>query len=426
MLDHDERRVTTERGGVIDTTRRLPDLGALAREPLGRLNVANFLLSITIYSPILVLFYTGRGLSLFQILSLESFMGLAGLVLEVPTGVVADRVGLRRSVVLGFAFQVVWLLILMAAHAYWLFLAGYAVLGLAVTFRSGATEAWIYETLKADGRLDQMSRAQGSFWSASLVGRIASALLTVVVVRAMTERYFLLAFALSAVAMALGTLLVLTIPNRQPDRERSRAAGGWRLVQQGWRLVRHQPRLRRIVALEVLSDPLPYALLFLYQPYFQRSGTPTALYGLAAAAGAGLGALAAHRSHTLEARFGTRRTFAAANLLPVAGYLLMAAFAGPYLAALLYVATYGVMQLRYPLIATMRNRHITSYNRATALSVIAMLEGAYGMVMRLVAGYLADVNLSLAFGALALVPLLAVLVLPLREEHLVPAEPQPA
>lgn len=74
------------------------------RDPLGRLNLATFLLSITIYSPILVLFYTGRGLSLFQVLSLEAFMGLAMLLLEVPTGVVADRIGLKRSVALGYAF----------------------------------------------------------------------------------------------------------------------------------------------------------------------------------------------------------------------------------------------------------------------------------------------------------------------------------
>lgn len=387
------------------------------RDPLGRLNLATFLLSITIYSPILVLFYTGRGLSLFQVLSLEAFMGLAIIFLEVPTGVVADRIGPKRSVVLGFGFQVVWLLVLMASHAYWLFLAGYAVLGLAITFRSGATEAWIYETLKARGEPGQMSRAQGAFWAAGLAGRIASALLAVVVVRAMEERYFLLALGLSAAAMALGALLVLTVPNRQTEAEQARRRGSLGLVRDAARLLRRQPALRRIVALSVLSDPLPYALLFLYQPYFQASGTPAPLYGLAAAAGAGLGALGARMSHRLEVRFGLRRTFLVSNLAPVAGYLLMALVSRPYVAALLYVATFGVMQVRYPLLATMRNRHIASYNRATALSVISMLEGAYALAMKLVAGRLADVDLRLAFGALALVPLAAVLLIRLRDER---------
>lgn len=391
------------------------------RDPLARLNFANFLLSVTIYSPILVLFYTGRGLDLFQVLSLEAFTGFATLFLEVPTGVVADRIGLKRSVTMGFGLQVVWLLIVMASHAYGLFLAAYAVLGLAVTFRSGAAEAWIYETLKERGQLTRMNQAQGAFWASSLLGRILSALLSILIVRQMTERYFVLAIALSAAAMAAGTIIVLTIPNRQTERDLAERAGSLHLALAGFTLIRRNPKLRRIVALSVLSDPLPYALLFLYQPYFQQAGTPAALYGLAAAAGAGLGAAASHSSHRLEAIFGMRRTFLIGNVLPIVGYLAMALVFRAYAAAILFVVSFGVMQLRYPLIATMRNAHISSFNRATAISVIAMLEGAFTMVMKLCVGFLADIDLRLGFLLLAGVPLLAVLLLPLREEHLVSA-----
>ncbi len=367
------------------------------RDPLARLNFANFLLSVTIYSPILVLFYTGRGLSLFQVLSLEAFTGFATLFLEVPTGVVADRIGLKRSVSLGFGLQVIWLLIVLASHAYWLFLAAYAVLGLAVTFRSGAAEAWIYETLKERDQLSQMSQAQGAFWASSLIGRILSALLSILVVRQMTESYFQVAILLSAVAMVVGTITVLTIPNRQTEKDVAQRIGGLNLARAGFSLIRKNPKLRRIVSLSVLSDPLPYALLFLYQPYFQESGTPAALYGLAAAAGAGLGAVASRSSHRLETVFGMRRTFLIGNVLPVAGYIAMALVFHAYLAAALFVVSFGGMQLRYPLIATMRNAHISSYNRATAISVIAMLEGAFTMVMKLLVGYLSDIDLRLGF-----------------------------
>ena len=84
-------------------------------DPLTRLNLATFLLSLTIYSPILVLFYTGRGLSLFQILSLEAFNSAVILFAEVPTGVLGDRIGLKRTVFLGYALQGVWILILIGS-----------------------------------------------------------------------------------------------------------------------------------------------------------------------------------------------------------------------------------------------------------------------------------------------------------------------
>ncbi len=68
--------------------------GATAlRDPLMRLNIATFLLSVTIYSPILVLFYTGRGLSLFQVLSLEALNSAVITLFQIPTGAIADRIG---------------------------------------------------------------------------------------------------------------------------------------------------------------------------------------------------------------------------------------------------------------------------------------------------------------------------------------------
>ncbi|MEZ4523443.1 MAG: hypothetical protein R3A46_17645, partial [Thermomicrobiales bacterium] len=167
-------------------------------DPLTRLNIAAFLLSLTIYSPILVLFYTGRGLSLFQILALEAFNSAMILMAEVPTGVLGDRIGVKRTVFAGYALQGVWIVILIFAHSYPVFLLGYAMLGIAIALRSGATEAWIYELLAERGEEHRMTQAQGAIWSAQLAGRIAGALLAVAVVRSATDGYFVLALAISA------------------------------------------------------------------------------------------------------------------------------------------------------------------------------------------------------------------------------------
>lgn len=263
-----------------------------------------------------------------------------------------------------------------------------------------------------------MSQAHGAFWAASLAGRTTSAVLAALLVREMSEPSFVLALELSAAAMLLGAVLVLTVPNRQAEAELARQRGSLRLARDGIRLIREHPALRRVVARSVLSDPLPYALLFLFQPYYQLAGTPAVLFGLSSAMAAALGALVARAAFSLERKLGMARAFLAANLLPVAGYLAMAGLAGPYLAPLLCVLTFSAMQARYPLATAVQNRHIASYNRATTISVISMLEGGYALAMKLVAGYLADIDLRLAFGLLGLVPLVAVIRFPLRDEHL--------
>lgn len=395
--------------------------GALSRasfgDPLARLYLATFLLSLTIYSPILVLFYTGRGLSLFQILALEAFNSAVILMAEVPSGVLGDRIGLKKTMFLGYALQGVWIVILIFSHSYPLFLLGYAMLGMAIALRSGATEAWIYEFLVERGQPQLMTRAQGALWSWGLAGRIASALLSVIVVRSATDGYFVLALALSAASFFLAAVLITTIRDvRQHEVEEQPAS--LTLVADGVKLLRSNPKLRRIAILTVLTDPMQYALLFLYQPYFEAAGTPLPLFGIAAAAGAGVGALSARWAHRLEGRVGMRRAFLVAVIAPSLVYLLMAGFEHPYLAVALYVAGFGLMQLREPLVATMRNIHIQSYNRATALSLISMGVGAWTLGGKLLVGWIADQSLSYAFLVLGVVPLLGLALFRLSDVHL--------
>lgn len=385
------------------------------RDPLVRLNLATFLLSVTIYSPILVLFYTTRGLSLFQVLSLEALNSAVITLFQIPTGAIADRIGLKRIVFAGHALQGVWLLILIASHHYVIFLLGYAVLGVAISLRSGATEAWVFEILKRRGETSRMTQVQGTLWAASLVGRIASALLSIVVVRRNSDGYFVTALALSAAAFFLSAVIITTVPNVAISTEtRKRSLGA--LIRDGLHLFRTRRRFRHVAIATVVTDPLPYALLFLYQPYFKAAGTPLALYGFAAAAAAAVGALVSRRVHRLEARLGARRAFLICTVAPSLLYLSMALIFQAYIAVALYVLTFGAMQARYPLATALRNLHVESYNRATALSLISMLDGAWGFVAKLVVGRVADASLRAAFIVMGLVPLVTYAMTRLRDD----------
>lgn len=379
-----------------------------ARRPEHLLAASTFLLAITIYSPILVFFYQGRGLSLFQILSLEAVTGLAQVMFEVPTGVLGDRLGVKRTVVAGHALQAAWIGVLMLAGSYPVFLAGYVVLGLALALRSGATEAWLFELLRRHGRETEMIRAQGVQWGAALVGRVTSALLATVVVRQMTEHWFLVALGASAACFVASSILLGFVPGVGTATTQG-APPAADLVRSGLRLLRERPALRRLALFGVLSDPLPYAQLFLYQPYLAGAGTPTTAFGFVAAAAALTGAWSARTAHRLE-RFGAARTLWALGLLTAALYALMATTRHPVGSGALHVACFGLMQARYPILSALRNRHLESESRATALSLLGMMEGVWGLVMQLAVGWAADHSLGAAFWVLAVVPLVGVLV----------------
>ena len=62
-----------------------------------KLKLIYFFKSLFFFSPIITLFYFSRGLDTFQIVSLEAVLIIAVLFSEVPTGIIADKIGRKLS-----------------------------------------------------------------------------------------------------------------------------------------------------------------------------------------------------------------------------------------------------------------------------------------------------------------------------------------
>ena len=60
--------------------------------------IINFFHSMLFFIPILVLFFQDRGLSMTQILLIKSIYSIFVVLMEVPTGVWADKFGHKKSI----------------------------------------------------------------------------------------------------------------------------------------------------------------------------------------------------------------------------------------------------------------------------------------------------------------------------------------
>jgi DHA3 family tetracycline resistance protein-like MFS transporter len=103
--------------------------------------VDELLLSV-VWTSAAVYFITDAQLDPLQLVLLGTGMELAILVFETPTGVVADAVSRRRSVLIGTALMGISFLMTGAVASFPVILAAQALWGLGHTFTSGATEAW--------------------------------------------------------------------------------------------------------------------------------------------------------------------------------------------------------------------------------------------------------------------------------------------
>jgi MFS family permease len=123
------------------------------------------------------LFLLDAGLSNAQAFGANALFTLGEVVFEVPTGVVADTWGRRRSYLLGAATLLVstllYLLMWRTRAPFWGWALASVLLGLGFTFFSGATEAWLVDALAATGFTGKLETVMAKGQIASGVAMLA-------------------------------------------------------------------------------------------------------------------------------------------------------------------------------------------------------------------------------------------------------------
>ena len=107
------------------------------------LESATALLQAIVWTTAAVYFISHAHLGPLQLVLLGTAMELSILVFEIPTGIVADAVSRRRSVLIGTTLIGVAFVLTGLLPSFPALLGAQALLGLGYTFTSGATEAWI-------------------------------------------------------------------------------------------------------------------------------------------------------------------------------------------------------------------------------------------------------------------------------------------
>ncbi|WP_325053101.1 MFS transporter [Thermomonospora amylolytica] len=195
--------------------------------------------------PVYAVLFARTGLSGAQISSLFVLWSATTILLEVPSGLWADRFSRRRLVVwsplvvaAGFA---TWTF----APSYPAFAAGFVLWGAGVAMRSGALEALVYEEMTRLGAADRYTR---------LVGRAEAVRTTAEMAATGTAALVLAAGGHTAVGVAsvvvpvLGAAVGLTFPEHRAGREPSDEGFG-ALLREGLGEVRRVPAVRRTVLL---------------------------------------------------------------------------------------------------------------------------------------------------------------------------------
>jgi MFS family permease len=325
-----------------------------------KIKLIYFFKSLFFFSPIITLFYFSRNLDTFQIVSLEAFLILAVLISEIPTGIIADRLGRKWSLIMLTSLYLIGNVWTIYAHSYWEFITVQLVFGIGIAFGSGAIEALVYDSLKAEKKEKQMTKVWGSINYYTLIASLIAVTVGGYLAKDHNPESFVMLIWLYVVGTIIALIISFFVKEEKHYKEVKRQ-NPLVLFKESTKTILQNKSLRKIIYLSTFTAPFAHVIIFLFQPYFLMAKVPNSLFGIAMAIGMLLAALFNKYIYKVEEHFGMKKTIFIATILPGILYILMALFINPAASFILYILHKGSRGMRISLFADYQNRHIKSY-----------------------------------------------------------------
>ncbi|MBI4239066.1 MAG: MFS transporter [Deltaproteobacteria bacterium] len=336
-----------------------------------------------LYLPIFVVWLLRQGLTQTDVMLLISLYIGSALLAELPTGLFADRFGRKWALFAGSGLQVLGALCLVPAHAFAWYALGECLLGVGYAFKTGATEALLYDHLKERNATADYQRryANAKFFefAAMSVGAVVGAPLYIAFPQG--------PFYGTAMLFLAAALTALTIP----EPPSTTVALRLRTLLAGWREIRvGVPALRALIGYYGWFFSLVLIVTTtLSQPYLRTLGVPLSAFGwvfLGCNMLAMGGTLAANRwgSHLLGHHFFLQLGL---GCIAICLGLAIGRTTGAIVILALIYAAWGLL---LPTVSAAVNRLVASERRATVLSIQDFLQNGIFIPAALGVGWLVD------------------------------------
>lgn len=368
--------------------------------------------SIHIVFTLNAIYYVSQaGLNPLQLVLIGTIMELTVLLFEIPTGLVADFFGRKKSLVVGTFIIGVAHILEGSFPTFWVIAVGAALWGIGWTFISGAEQAWIADELE-NKDLDQVFLKGAQYSSlGSFIGIIVSVLLATVFtvqIAILIAGGLLVLIAVIAVIVVPETKFVRIVRN---DTTSLRQIG--LAIKGGLAQIKGNSVLVWLVAITLLTGLASEGFDRLWGAHFIENfqlNEQSSIYWFGAFfAVAFLLNIVVLKVVEVYVKERFANALLALNSLLIITMLFFA-FSGSFLlAVLLYWIIASLREVNYPLVSVMINKRLQPQGRATALSMYGQLDAlgqvAGGPLVGMIALY-TSIQGGIAASAILIIPTL--------------------
>lgn len=359
---------------------------------IGKIYLIKALRWFMLIMPVLILFFQDNGLSMKEILILQSIFSIAIIIFEIPSGYFSDVIGRKITIIIACILGFAAFLIYSFAYTFTEFLIAEIILGFSSSFLSGTDSAMLYDTLAQMKEEANYKKLEGRLLSIGNFSESIASLLAGFVASISLRTPFFIETGLMFLTIIVAITLI------EPKRRRFKSPEGnikgiIKIIK--YSLHQHQ-EIKWLIIYSGFITASTLTMVFFIQPYFQLVKLPLIYFGIVWAIfniTVGIFSLYAHK---YELKLGRKKSLISLIIFPFLAYLLLAITKSLW--SLIFILPfYFTRAMAYPILKDYVNKLVPSEMRATVLSVKNLVSRAIFAIIGPMIGWLTDVySLQLA------------------------------
>lgn len=320
-----------------------------------------------LFMPIVVLFYQENGLEMQDVFVLKAVYSVAIVMLEIPSGYLADVLGRKRTLIIGTALGFAGFGIYSLSFGFWGFLLAEMTMGIGQSLISGADSAMLYDTLKAMNQKDKYLKLEGRMVSMGNFAEATAGILGGMLAEISLRTPFYAQTAVALIGIPAALMLVEPLRNKKISKMSFRDI----LSILDYAMVRNK-RLKWNIIFSAVIGASTLTMAWFVQPYFRMVDLPLSLFGVFWTLLNLSVAFTSYFAYKVEFRLGQKRMILFITLTMPLLYFMLSRIEVIWGIAVLFVF-YLVRGVATPVLKDYINRLAESHNRATILSIRNLL-----------------------------------------------------
>ena len=343
--------------------------------------------------PIIVLFFQSHGLSLTEIMLLQSAYSLSLALFEIPSGYIADSFGRKNSIVIGTILTFIGYLIFSFYYGFYTFIIAEILLGIGGSLISGADSALIYDTLLETREKNSYTKIEGKNYA---IGNFSEAIAGILCGFLVVSSIYLPIYIQTGIiflSIPIGITLVEPRIYTKYKLEKSYKS----MIKITYYSFIKNKRLRWLIIYSSAMGVATLTMAWFSQPFFKEVNLPLKYFGLIWAGLNIVTGIASIRAHKFYEKYPTNKSLI--NISIVMSILFISLglninIYGFFFIILIYILR-GIIT---PILRNLINLNTNSEKRATVLSIRSFTIRVSFAVFAPILGSLAENDsLSLSF-----------------------------